>query len=344
VKHVLDMTEDELAAELASLAEPPFRARQVAAWLWKKHAAAWSQMSDLPAALREALSERLAIFTERVVGEARSADGTVKCVLELGDGERIEAVAIPAAKRLTACVSTQVGCAMGCAFCATGQDGLRRDLSAGEIVEQVFHLQRLAGRRVTNVVFMGMGEPLANYDATVRAVRAMIDPRRLALSARHVTVSTVGLPRAIRRLADEKLPITLAISLHAPTDALRRRLVPAAATVSLDELLAAAEAFYQSRHREVTLEYVLLAGVNDTRPCAEALARIARRLRCNVNVILYNPTGPAEFTRPSQAAVKAFVSWLTDRGTNVNLRRSHGLDVAGACGQLTRRSRQSAAR
>ena len=273
MKHLLDMTESELAAEVEDLGEPPYRARQIAAWVWNKQAASFAEMTDLPAELRPRLEAHLRILTARVAQCRRAPDGTAKLLLDLHDGERIEAVGIPHRRRLTACLSTQVGCAMGCTFCATGLDGLVRNLSAGEIVEQVRHVQRVLGRRVSNVVLMGMGEPLANYDATVRAVHALTDPQRMGISARHVTISTVGLPKQIRRLAREKLPVTLAISLHAPNDALRRRLVPAAARYALAEVLAAAEAFYHSRNRELTLEYVLLAGVNDTKVCAEALAR-----------------------------------------------------------------------
>ena len=230
---------------------------------------------------------------------------------------------------------------MGCVFCASGLDGLQRNLSAGEILEQVLHLRQATGEKVTNAVFMGAGEPLANYDATVAAVRALIDPKRFALSARKVTVSTVGLPKQIRRLAGEDLPITLALSLHAPNDALRRELIPAAARFALDEILAAAETFYQSRKREITLEYALLAGVNDTNVCAEALAKIAHRLRCNVNLLGYNPVASLDYRSPGQAGVQAFARRLRQRGVNVNVRRSRGADADAACGQLRRRAARS---
>jgi 23S rRNA (adenine2503-C2)-methyltransferase len=344
MEHLLDMTVGELEAAMERLGQPPYRGRQVGTWLWRKAAASFAEMTNLPAGLRGRLAERFCILSARVAHRRRADDGTEKLLLELADGERVETVAIPERNRLTACVSTQVGCATGCAFCATGLDGLVRNLSAGEIVEQVFHLQRSCRQRVTNVVFMGMGEPLANYDATVAAVRAMIDPQRLGLSARHVTVSTVGLPKPIRRLAGEKLPITLAISLHAPNDALRRQLVPAAASAGLAAILDAAEAFYHSRRREVTLEYVLLAGVNDTKVCAEGLARIARRLRCSVNLIRYNPVPELPFERPGKPAVDAFVRHVRRHGVNVHVRRSRGLDVSAACGQLRQAARQKSVR
>ncbi len=329
------MTGGELTEEIAALGEPAYRAAQVAGWVWRRHVTDFASMTNLPARLREALAGRLCGLSGAVERADRTADGTDKLLLRLVDGEAVECVAIPTARRLTACVSTQVGCAMNCVFCATGLDGLVRNLTAGEIVEQVFHLQAHAQRPVTNVVFMGMGEPLANYDAAVSAVRAMVDPDRLDLSARHVTVSTVGLPAAIRRLAAEDLPITLAISLHAPDDALRARLMPAAARAPLADVLDAAAAFYNSRHREVTLEYTLLAGENDSLACADALARIAGRLRCNVNVIPYNPVPALPYRRPSPSACKAFLQRLRAAGVNANLRRPRGVGASAACGQLS---------
>jgi len=333
-RHVLDMTVAQLDGVIADLGQKPFRARQVAQWVWQKHVTDFADMTDLSAGLRTRLAEKLTIRSASQAARTDATDGTIKLLLEYIDGERIECVAISAEERLTACVSTQVGCGIGCAFCATGLDGLQRNLTAGEIVEQVFWLQAAAGRRMTNVVFMGMGEPLANYDATVSAVRAMIDPDRLGLSARHVTVSTVGLPKQIRRLAGEDIPITLAISLHAPNDALRRRLIPLATRHSLADVLSAAEAFYQARHREVTLEYVLLAGVNDSLACADELAGVTRQLRCNVNVIRYNPIATLEFVSPDEKACQAFVERLRLRGANAHLRASRGLDASAACGQL----------
>jgi len=334
MKHVLEMTGDELAAEMASRGQPPYRARQVAAWVWQKGAGSFEEMTDLPAALRTELAGKLAILTAGAAARADSTDGAFKLLLELADGRTVETVGIPTQRHLAACVSTQVGCPMGCAFCATGQAGLERNLTAGEIVEQVLHVQRAAGRRVSHVVFMGTGEPLANYAATVGAIRAMVDPQRGGISARRITVSTVGLPRQIRRLGGEGLPVTLAISIHAPNDALRAQLLPAGARHGLADVLAAAEEFYHSRHRELTLEYVLLAGVNDTKACADALAQIARRLRCSVNLIRYNPVAERGYQRPSQAAVRTFAERLRRRGVNVQVRRSRGLDIAAACGQL----------
>jgi len=331
--YLLSMTIDELRGAAVALGEKAYRAEQLADWVYRKGATDAEKMTNLP----RAFAGQFEILTSRAVGRADSTDGTIKLLLKLRDGEHVETVLIPAGMRATACVSTQAGCAMKCRFCASGLRGLRRNLAAGEMLEQILHLQQASGRRITHVVFMGMGEPLANYDATVSAVRAIVDPMRFGISARRVTVSTLGLPKQIRRLGRENLPVTLAISLHAPNDALRRELIPAAATIPLDAVIAAAEEFFARTKREVTLEYLLLGGVNDTNVCAEALARIARRLRCNVNLIRYNPVESLPYERPSQAKARAFADRLRGRGVKVSIRRSRGLDAAAACGQLRRR-------
>ena len=280
--------------------------------------------------------DRLTILGGRAAGRTDADDGVIKLLIEWPDGERVECVMIPDASRRTGCVSTQAGCAMGCGFCASGLGGLGRDLTAGEIVEQLFHLQAAGGGRITNVVLMGIGEPLANYDASVAAVRAIVDPDRLGISPRRVTVSTVGLPGQIRRLAAEGVPVTLAISLHAPNDTLRRKLLPAAKTATIAQIVAAAREFYASRKREVTLEYVLLGGVNDTPACANELAQIAGRLRCNVNLIRFNPVEGVGFRPPAEAAVRDFRDRLRGAGVNVHIRASRGAPVSAACGQLRR--------
>jgi len=342
LKHLLDMTPAGLADELAAMGQPAYRARQVLEWVWRKGVTDFDRMSNLPNALRAALAERLSVLAGRVVGRADADDGVVKLLIEWPDGERVECATIPDGARRTACVSTQAGCAMGCAFCASGLGGLGRDLTAGEIVEQLFHLRAAGGERATNVVLMGTGEPLANYDASVAAVRAVVDPERLGISPRRVTVSTVGLPGPIRRLAGEGLPITLAISLHAPSDTLRRRLIPAAKTATIAQVLAAAADFYASRKREVTLEYVLLGGVNDTLACANELAQAARKQRCNVNLIRFNPVAGVGFRPPAESDVRAFRDRLRDAGVNVHIRASRGAGADAACGQL-RHSRGSPA-
>ena len=327
---LLDMTVEQVRAALAEQGVEPYRAEQLADWVYRKGVTDPARMTNLPAAL----VERFEILTSRVAARADSRDGTVKLLLEYDDGQRVETVLIPSGKRATVCLSAQAGCAMGCVFCASGLDGLGRNLTCGEMLQQVIHLRQATGSKATNVVFMGSGEPLANYAATVSAVRALADPERFGLSGRSITVSTVGLPKRIRRLAKEDLPITLAISLHAPNDALRRKLIPAASAASIEEILSAAGEFFASRKREVTLEYVVLAGVNDTNVCAEALARLAKRIRCNVNLIRYNPVPSLPYAAPSPAAIKGFLERVRRRGVNAHLRQSRGADIAAACGQL----------
>lgn len=330
---MLELSVPQLGQALAQAGSQAYRAKQLAQWVYAKHVTDPAAMTNIPAAL----ASQVCILTSRVVSRSDSPDGTFKLLIEYADGECVECVMIPAAARATACLSTQAGCAMGCRFCASGLGGLRRNLSGPEILQQYLHLCQQTPQRISNVVFMGMGEPLANYDATVFAVRALIDPERFGLSARHVSISTVGLPGAIRRLATEDLPITLAISLHAPNDPLRSELMPITAKHPLEKVLSAAEAFFEARRREITLEYILIEGVNDTNVCAEGLVRIARRLRCNVNLIRYNPVESLPYKAPSGNKLHEFARRLTDKGVNVNIRASKGADADAACGQLRMR-------
>ncbi|MGA0831133.1 MAG: 23S rRNA (adenine(2503)-C(2))-methyltransferase RlmN [Nitriliruptoraceae bacterium] len=337
-----------LADLLASLGEPSYRAGQVAAWLARgvddPHA-----MSDLPAALRERLADLAAGSTPELVAH-HVADGgrTHKFLLRFADGEAIEAVLMLYPRRATVCVSTQAGCAMGCPFCATGQAGLRRQLTAGEVVRQVAVAQRaLAARRggdvpldldgpdhVTNVVFMGMGEPLANLGATTAAVRWLHDPEGFGLSARALTVSTVGLVPAIGRLADLGLPLTLAVSLHAATDALRDELVPVNRVHPIAELERAVRAYRTRTRRRVSLEWCLIGDVNDDDAQADALAGIARRLRAHVNIIPMNPTPGVRWREPDPDRTRAFADRVGRAGVAVTLRDTRGRDAEAACGQL----------
>jgi len=334
---LLEMTPDQLRQAVVDAGGPAYRANQLADWVYRKGTTDPAAMTNLPRSLAESFD----ILTSRVVARRESRDGVIKLLLEYPDGRQVETVLIPGESRVTACLSTQVGCAFACAFCASGANGLARNLKTGEILEQLLHLRQAAGRRITNVVFMGMGEPLANYSSALEAIRAIVDPDRFGISARSVVLSTIGLPAQIRRLAREALPITLAISLHAPTDVLRQKLMPAAAKAApLEKVLAAAETFFQSRNREITLEYVLLEGINDDIACAEALIGIAHRLRANVNLILYNPVESLPYRPPTRQAAAGFLARLRRRSVNAHLRRSRGADIAAACGQL----RQSAGR
>jgi 23S rRNA (adenine2503-C2)-methyltransferase len=325
-----ELTRDEARNILAEAGHKAFRAKQLADWIYGKGVTDPALMSNLPGAV----TDEFAFLTSSIAAQADSRDGTTKLLLDLSDHCQVETVFIPSDKRATACLSTQAGCAVGCKFCASGMDGLQRNISAGEILQQIVHLRQATGTAPTNVVFMGMGEPLANYEATIAAVRAIIDPERFGISARRVTVSTIGIPSAIRRLAGEDLAITLAISLHAPTDELRREIIPSAAKHTIDEILSAAAEFYDARKREVTLEYVLLEGVNDADYHARNLSRLAGRFRSNVNLIRYNPVASLPFAPSSRSATEAFITELRANGTNATLRTARGKDIAAACGQL----------
>jgi len=337
IRSLIEMSPGEVASHFQELSQPAFRAKQVLQWVWKKSVTDFSQMTNLPSQLRLELAESMTILTSSIAAEFVTSDSVVKLALALADGEVIETVMIPSSSRRTACVSTQAGCGMGCVFCASGADGFRRNLTAGEIIEQALTLQNFCGERITNVVFMGMGEPLANIDATIAAIEAIVDPDRLGISARKVTVSTVGLPDGIIKLSKIDHPVTLAISLHAPSDELRRELIPIANSYPIGDIINAARVFYAARRREVTLEYILLAGVNDTPKCAGELARIADSLRCNINLIRYNPAAKLNFQSPSVESVQDFAGRLRHFGVNVQVRQSRGLDVDAACGQLRRR-------
>lgn len=360
--HLLGQTDDEIAAWLAERGEKPYRARQIVEWTFRNGADSWDQMSNLPQALRLWLAEQAALYAATIAADTLAEDGTRKLLLRWPDAASVETVWIPSPKRHTVCVSSQVGCPAGCRFCASGLDGVERNLTAGEIVEQAMRVRRLVrestaepagdaecgregaggeavGRppeRLTNIVFMGMGEPLANYRNVVKAVRILNAPWGLGIGARKITISTVGLARQIRDLAHEQLQVNLSLSLHAPDDDLRRELIPWRPEVTTAELLDACWYYFKQTGREVTLEYVLLAGVNDHPRHAQKLALIARRIRANVNLLRYNPVPGLPYVRPSAEAAFAFQARLRELRVNVHLRTSRGTDVQAACGQLRR--------
>jgi len=333
-----------LAERLAAAGERPYRAKQIMEWVYRHGAASFEDMSNLSKPLRQRLSEQFTLYAARTLRRLVSGDGTIKLLLAWPDGETSECVLIPDGERRTGCISSQVGCPVGCRFCASGLGGLRRNLTTGEIVEQVLHLSREAragGGRLSHIVFMGTGEPLANYDAVLAAVRTINAPWGPNIGARKITISTVGLPKQIRRLAGEGLQLNLALLLHAPTDELRQELIPWARGISLEELAKACEHYFSVTGREITLEYLLLGGVNDRRTHAEQLARFARRFRCNVNLIRYNPVAELPYERPTGESAAAFQHGLRERGVNSHLRTSRGLDIEAACGQLRRRVEES---
>ncbi|MBI4718296.1 MAG: 23S rRNA (adenine(2503)-C(2))-methyltransferase RlmN [Planctomycetes bacterium] len=336
---LFDHTPDTLGALLAEWRQPAYRARQVLEWAFLHGAECYEAMSNLPRDLRARLAAELPLYQSVIARRQESADGTTKLLLRWADGSTSECVLIPDGERRTVCVSTQVGCPVGCVFCASGLGGLQRQLSAAQIVEQAMRVRAACGgeARLSNVVFMGLGEPLANFDATLAAVRTINADWGLGIGARKITVSTVGLPRQMRRLADEKLQITLALSLHAPTDELRQQIIPWAERVTIESLIEACNYYFAATGREVTLEYILLGGLNDAEPQARALASVARRMRSNVNLLLYNPVEGLPFRRPTDRAAQNFLAALREAGINAHLRRSRGLDIDAACGQLRRR-------
>jgi len=343
---LLNLSEGQLHESLAHECGshvPRFRATQICEWIYRHRVTRFEEMANVPADLREALVRRYVIVQSEAVVEQRSTDGTHKILLRWRSGGTTECVLIPSEDRVTACISTQVGCPVKCTFCASGLGGLERNLSVGEIVEQAWRIAGLCaslGRRLSNVVFMGLGEPLANYDATVGALRTINASWGLGIGARKITISTVGLPGQMRRLAGEDLQITLALSLHAPTDELRRELIPWADRVSIDELVAACRHYFDRTGREVTLEYILLDGVNNLPRHAEQLAGVSKRMRSNVNLICYNEVAESGFKRPTNESVALFAAVLSERGVNCNVRRSRGRDIDAACGQLRQKTSQ----
>jgi 23S rRNA (adenine2503-C2)-methyltransferase len=326
---------------------PRFRGAQVRDWVYRKGVTNPAQMTNLSARDQTALSTQFAFSTAAIVKHQVSTDGTQKLLLGWDDDAKAETVMIPDDDRRTICVSSQVGCPVGCRFCASGIDGLSKNLTAAQIVEQVMAVNeilaagktgdRVTGDRVNHVVFMGMGEPLANYANLMQAVRVLHDPDCLNIGARKITISTVGVPARMRQLATEGLPINLAISLHAPTESLRKNLIPWAEHFSLSEILDAARHYFDETGREVTLEYILLSGVNDRPEHAKQLARLCKTLRANVNLIRYNEVDTLPFQRPTSHDVMAFQEILREAGVNAHVRKSRGRDIDAACGQLRRK-------
>ncbi|MGE3108046.1 MAG: 23S rRNA (adenine(2503)-C(2))-methyltransferase RlmN [Phycisphaerales bacterium] len=380
--HFFALSPDQLRDWCERARMPLFRADQIMEWVYEKGIADPAMMSNLSRLDRERLASGIFFLSGDTVRHQVASDGTQKLLIQwrdrapaapvldalsessphagsislpvrssgtLDSSRQTECVMIPVEQddtrnsRRTACISSQVGCPVGCRFCASGLGGLDGNLSAGQIVEQVWRLGALLKAqhdpiaRITNVVFMGMGEPLANFSNVLAAVRriATLSPHGLGISARKITISTVGLPKAIERLAAElELPVTLALSLHAPSDELRRTLIPWAEYTTIPDLLAACQKWFDKTGREITLEYILLGGVNDRPEHAQQLAALAKTLRANINLIRYNEVSGIEFVRPSDNAVAAFQATLRSRGVNAHIRASRGRDIAAACGQL----------
>ncbi|GIW99849.1 MAG: putative dual-specificity RNA methyltransferase RlmN [Pirellulaceae bacterium] len=341
--HLLDVTIEALTEWMVAAGQPAFRAKQVLRWVYSSVVREFTEMSDLPAALREQLAGEFRWWTTRVVEHQTATDGTEKLLLELADGGRIECVLLRDGGRRSICVSSQVGCAMGCVFCASGLDGVERNLSRGEILEQMLLLRRLlpAEERLSHIVMMGMGEPLANLDSVLGALEVARSPQGLGISPRRITISTVGLPAAIARLARHNSPFHLAISLHAPNDALRTRIVPTNAKTGIDAIMAAADDYFQATGRRLTFEYVLLDGINDSDQCAHELVALLRGRVSMLNVIPYNPVAGLPYATPATSRQHRFRAIIEAGGINVQFRQRKGDSIDAACGQLRRKKSAS---
>ena len=330
---------EELKALCQAAGQPAFRAKQLWQWLQVQGATRWDQMGNLPKALKDALAETHTPEPAKILKESGDPGGTRKWLVGLDDGESVETVLIPARDRNTVCVSTQVGCKMGCAFCASAKCGFARGLSAGEIVAQVQLVAAALGKRPDNVVYMGMGEPFDNYDEVLKSVRLLNHPDGLNIGARRITLSTSGVIPGIRRLAGEGLQIELSVSLHAPDPELRRKLMPIENKYPMDDLLRECADYTAKTKRHVTFEYTLIRGVNDAVRDAEELAGRLRRFPCRVNLIPLSPVEEFAGEAPPREAMEAFLRVLEKRGVEGTLRESKGKGVDAACGQLRRRSR-----
>ncbi len=340
---------DDLVAYLKENGQPAYRAKQIADWLYKKRVNSWEEMTDLPQALRERLATEFDLRKPEIVRVLGSKDTTQKFLFRLADQNLIESVLIPASPALygetsdrrTICVSSQVGCAYGCKFCASGLDGWTRNLDAGEIVQQLLAVEQHSGERIDNVVFMGMGEPLANLTNLRRAIQIINAPWGLEIGARHITVSTSGLAPQIRELAEDPTQFRLALSLHGATDEVRSQIMPVNRKYPLNVLLAACD-YYVAKKRRMMFEYILINDINDTDEQAHALAKIARRLSAKINLIPYNTVEGLEWSRPPRARQERFQSILREHGVVSTLRREKGHDIAAACGQLRLQTKRNA--
>ena len=335
---IKSLNKDELKTELESIGLPKFRADQIYQWLHVKLARDYDEMTNLSKDLREKLAGSYPLTTlkmERV--QESKLDGTKKFLFSLPDGNLVESVFMRYKHGNSVCISSQVGCKMGCRFCASTLDGWERNLLPSEMLDQIYSIQRITGERVSNIVVMGTGEPMDNYDNLVKFYRMLTDENGLNISGRNVTVSTCGIVPMMRKLAEEDLSLTLALSLHATTDEKRRTLMPIANTYSIEELMEVCGYYFEKTGRRITFEYSLVGGVNDTREDAEELIALAKRVNAHVNLIPVNPIKERDYKRSGNEAIQAFKNKLEKSKINVTIRREMGQDIDGACGQLRRR-------
>ncbi|MDB4864050.1 23S rRNA (adenine(2503)-C(2))-methyltransferase RlmN [Pirellulaceae bacterium] len=337
--HILN-PDNSLSDWLTEQQFPAYRSKQIRRWLYQGRAGSFNAMSDLPKKLRDQIEKDYTIWTTKVVKHQKSKDGTEKLLLELADGGRIECVLLKEENRRTICISSQVGCAMGCVFCASGLDGVDRNLTSGEILEQMLRLQRLLPEqeRLSHIVVMGMGEPLANLDRLLPALDQASAEDGLGISARRITISTVGLPKAIKRLADLNSRYHLAVSLHAPNDQLRDEIVPVNSNIGINKIIESADHYFDVSSRRLTFEYVLLGDINDQPEHAHQLAKLLQSRNILLNVIPYNPVAGLPYRTPSSKTISEFRAILLRANINVQFRQRKGDDIDAACGQLRRKT------
>lgn len=326
---------DELSMDLKELGLPAFRAKQIYEWLHVKLATSYDEMTNLPKDLRDTLKEKCPLIVLKEVDSLHSStDGTVKYLFRLMDDRVIESVLMRYHHGNSVCISSQVGCRMGCKFCASTIGGKERDLLPSEMLEQIYRIQRLSGERVSNIVVMGTGEPLDNYDNLIKFIKLITAPKGLNISARNITVSTCGIPDKIRAIANEGLPITLALSLHAPNNEIRKSLMPVAAKYELSEVLSAFTYYYEKTGRRLTFEYSLVEGINDEEEHAKELSKLIKGMNCHVNLIPVNPIKERNFKKSEIKKIQKFKKILENNRINVTIRREMGADIDAACGQL----------
>ena len=339
LKNIRHLDLQELEEYFERLGEKKFRTKQVYEWLWQKHAHSFGEMTNLSKELRQKLGENFTLPALTINATQYSADGTVKSSFKTHDGHLIEGVLIPTEKRVTACVSSQIGCSLSCKFCATGYIDKKRNLTFDEIYDEVVLInqqcERIYGHKLTNIVFMGMGEPLLNYKNVLKAIERITSPDGLGMSPRRITVSTAGVAKQIKQLGDNKVKFKLALSLHAATDAKRHEIMPINDTNNIKSLVDALNYFYRETKNEITFEYILFKNFNDSLKDADDLIKIYRQVPADlINIIEYNPIDFAKFEKPEEEKVEAFIAYLGKHKVNARLRRSRGKDIDAACGQL----------
>ncbi len=341
--NIRNLNLDELVQTLVGLGQQKFRAKQVYEWLWKKNAHTFEEMSNLSKDLRIVLDEHFFIDAIKVEDQQISTDKTIKCAFEIEQGKVVEGVLIPTTSRTTACISSQVGCSLSCTFCATGKLKLMRNLTAGEIVDQVVYLKNQAEQRyntpLTNIVYMGMGEPLLNYKNMLRSTELITSPEGLGMSPRRITVSTAGIAKMIKKLGDDEVKFNLAISLHAANDEKRSKIMEINDTNNLEALAEALEYFYDKTGTRVTFEYIIFKDFNDSIEDARELVQFSRCVPCKINIIEYNPIDDGIFQRADSKKTDEFAAYLESKNLVVNIRRSRGKDIDAACGQLANKNK-----